>query len=156
MDLVGLQVLCCELREDASVMREAAATASRRLGEDHPGHLEACAYELNRSYNVLERGFERICVAFENHFEKRGDYHQRLIERISLDIPGFRPAFLSAQQRMDAQELKGFRHVFRHAYDLRLREDRLAELVEIASRLSEQFPEMIDAFESRVADLLAA
>lgn len=112
MDSLGLQILIRELEEDGRVFAEATALARERVGQDHPGSLEACAYELNRSYNILEKCFERVCTAFENHFEKRGDYHERLIERLSLDLPGIRPAFLPPSFRGTVRDLKGFPGTF--------------------------------------------
>ena len=82
MDRIEAEVLKQELLADAEVLRQAATAASERIVEDYPGSLAACGYELNRTYNILEKGFERICEAFENHFEKRGDFHERLIERM--------------------------------------------------------------------------
>jgi hypothetical protein len=112
--------------------------------------LEACAYELSRFYNVVERMFERLCGEFENHFEKRGDFHEKLIQRLALDIEGIRPAFIPKLQITDVRELKAFRYVMRHAYDLTLRQDRLAELSTIAERLAGELPGWCMDFGNRV------
>jgi hypothetical protein len=140
MDAAGLIVLLAELDADSAVASDAARKASQRISEDALGHLEACAYELARLYNVLEKIFERICEQFENHFERRGDYHERLIQRLSLDLEGIRPAFIPKGRVQAIRELKGFRHVTRHAYDIVLRKDRLAELVQIAETVSAELP----------------
>lgn len=150
MDTVMLHILCRELEEDHKVLLDASAKAAERLVARHPGHLEAAAFELNRAYNVLEKAFERVCGAFENHFEKRGDYHEQLISRISLEIPGFRPAFLPPKSRPDVRELKNFRHIFRHAYDLELRADRVSELAGIVLKLTASFRTWIEEFEANV------
>ncbi len=146
MDRLGLAILEQELAADAAVMAEAARLAAERLADEHAGRLSACGYELNRLYNVLEKSFERLCAAFENHFEKAGDYHERLLERMSLDLPGIRPRFLPVEYRAPVRELKSFRHFFRHAYDPILRADRLAELVAGASDVSAAFPEWLGRF----------
>lgn len=146
MDRLGLAILEQELAADAGVMAEAARLAAERLADEHAGHLSACGYELNRLYNVLEKSFERLSAAFENHFEKTGDYHERLLERMSLDLPGIRPQFLPVEHRAPARELKSFRHFFRHAYDPILRADRLAELVAGARDVSAAFPEWVRRF----------
>lgn len=96
MDAAGLTVLLAELKADCSVAADAGGKAGLRLRDPSPGHLEACAYELARLYNVLEKMLERICEAFENHFEKRGDYHEKLIQRLSLRLESIRPAFIPA------------------------------------------------------------
>src|SRR5262245_31701537 len=146
MDRLALQVLDRELAEDAAVLGQAAELARERFQESHPGHLEACGYELNRLYNILEKAFERVTEAFENRIDKQADYHERLIQRLALDIPGVRAAFFPIAERAAIRELKSFRHIFRHAYDLQLRADRLDELVEIGERMAKQFPLWCDAF----------
>ncbi|MDE2051005.1 MAG: hypothetical protein KGJ72_08305 [Gammaproteobacteria bacterium] len=130
MDAVGLGILERELAADRRVLADAAGKAAQRIGDTHDGHLEACAYELARFYTVLERMLEGICEAFENHFERDGDWHERLLTRLSLTLPGLRPAFLPETSVEKLRELKRFRHLIRHAYDLTLREERLRELAQ--------------------------
>ena len=76
MDRIGLEILHQELIADARVLQDSALAARARVAQTFTGSTEACGYQLNRFYNILERGFERICESFENHFEKRGDYHE--------------------------------------------------------------------------------
>lgn len=150
MDAAGLTILLTELRADCAVAADAGRKAGLWLAQANPGHLEACAYELARLYNILEKMLERLCDAFENHFEKRGDYHEKLIQRLSLDLPGIRPAFIPADRVGDVRELKGFRHVMRHAYDLTLRPDRLRELSAAAARIAAELPAWCAAFGEKV------
>ena len=140
MDAGGLIILLKEMEADCAVARDAAQKAAHHLRQESSGRLEACAYELSRFYNVLERMFERICEEFENHFEKRGDFHEKLIQRLALNLEGIRPAFIPQDRAPEVRELKGFRHVMRHAYELTLRADRLAELSRIAERLASEIP----------------
>ena len=114
------------------------------------GALESCAYQLARLYNVFEKILERICRGFENHFDKRGDYHEQLIQRLALNLPGIRPAFIPVDGLRAVRELKGVRHVVRHAYDLELREDRLRELVVLARGISDHLPGWTTRFDATV------
>lgn len=150
MDAAGLTVLLRELAADTAVARDAAQKAGARLGDQTPGHLEAAAYELARLYNVIERMLERVCDAFEYHVEKRGDYHERLLQRLALDLEGIRPALIPPDRLPDLRELKGFRHLVRHAYDLTLRADRLAELVGIAGQVTTELPQWCAEFGGNV------
>ncbi|MBI4473329.1 MAG: hypothetical protein HY646_11725 [Acidobacteria bacterium] len=140
MDPAGLTILLTELQADCTVAGDAGRKAATLLRQDSPWRLEACAYELARFYNILGKMLDRICEGFENHLEKRGDYHERLIQRLSLDLEGIRPAFIPHDRASHIRELKGFRHVTRHAYDLTLRPDRLAELAGIAEQLAVELP----------------
>ncbi len=150
MDPTGLSILLTELLADCAVALDAGRKAATRLGEAAPGHMEACAYELSRFYNILEKMMERICEGFENHLDKRSDYHERLIQRLSLNLEGIRPAFIPHGRISDIRELKGFRHLTRHAYDLTLRVDRLTELAEIAAQLAEELPAWCEDFSAKV------
>jgi len=150
VDGVALRILREGLKQDAAVMLASADRASLRLVEGHPGSVEAAGFELQRVYNVLEKAFERVCEAFENHFEKKGDYHEKLIERLSLDLPEIRPAFLPPTARASVRELKAFRHLFRHAYDLELRRERVEPLAASAADIASEFPRWIEAFVTRV------
>ncbi len=151
MDLIALEILRQELAVDAAVVADATARAGEHLARSVPGRHEACAYELHRGYNVIERSLERICELFENHFERRGDYHERLLERLSLDLPGLRPAFLPRGSRESLREWKGFRQVVRHAYDLEFDAGRLRRLADIAGSISKEFPQWCEEFLKVVA-----
>ena len=150
MDRIGLEILHQELLADAKVLQEAARAARERLILATPSSLESCGYQLNRFYNVLERSFQNVCESFENHFEKRGDYHEKLIQRMALNLPGVRPAFLSYEDLDGLRELKGFRHIFRHAYDLTLKPDRLESLVSAAETIALSHLQRIEWFTSEI------
>lgn len=63
---------------------------------------------------------------------------ERLIQRLALTLPGIRPAFIPKDGVRAVRELKGFRHVVRHAYDLEFREERMKELGALAEQLAVQ------------------
>ena len=140
MDRVALEILGRELEADAAILADAVRKAADRLAAAWPGHLEACAFELHRLCNVIEKSLERICIGFENHFEKRGDHHGRLLDRMVLELPGIRPRFLTEPDRNLLRELKAFRHLFRHAYDLTLQPKKVIPLVAAASQAAHGFP----------------
>jgi len=125
MDRIAIQILEDGWAQDARVMQRALATLQARLAESSEGRFAAAAYEINRIYNILGKSFERLCESFENHLEKKGRYHDSLIERVSLELTGIRPAFLPSDAIRPVRELKGFRHLFRHAYDLDLDPERV-------------------------------
>lgn len=51
-------------------------------------------------------------------------------ERLRLDIPGIRPAVLREPDAFkNLDELRGFRHIFRHAYSYGLDDERIFFLV---------------------------
>jgi HepT-like protein len=139
-----------QLAADRAVLADAADNAAQWIGGPAAGGLQACACEMNRFYTVFERILERICESFENHLDKSGNYHERLVHRLALDLPGLRPAFLPAEVVPQITELRRFRHLVRHAYDLTLRADRLRELIEAARRMNTALPAWSERFAAEV------
>lgn len=150
MDAAGLTILLKEMERDCGVASDAARKAGERIRQNSPGHLEACAYELARFYTTFERMLERVCEEFENHFDKRGDYHERLLQRLSLNLEGIRPAFIPSDKLDALRELKGFRHLVRHAYDVTLRANRLVELSQLAGDVAAKLSEWCAEFDRKV------
>src|SRR6185295_4885862 len=135
MDELTLAVLRAEVAEDCRVLTETSRLARERFGNGREAELEACAFQLSRLYNVIEQLALRVAKAFENNIDDEQGWHMELLRRLSIAIPGVRAPLLTAELLPDLQELRGFRHVVRHAYDLTLRKDRLASLLDVAERV---------------------
>ncbi len=82
--------------------------------------LESLGYSLHNIYNALENSFEQISLSFENHVRDRTRWHRELLEKMFLEIQPLRPAVLPEQLRSVLADLLGFRHLFRHAYEVKL------------------------------------
>jgi hypothetical protein len=108
MDRIALQILEDGWEQDGRAMRRAVGILRQRLAESSDGRWAAAAFEMNRIYNILEKAFERLSESFENHLQKTGRYHDTLIERVTLELKGIRPAFLPADAVRDVRELEGF------------------------------------------------
>ncbi|MHB1256598.1 MAG: ribonuclease toxin HepT-like protein [Dethiobacteraceae bacterium] len=85
-------------------------------------------YMLHNLYCALEDIFKRVAEAFENNVDDLSRYHRDLLRRMSFELPGVRPALLTAQTYRTLDELRRFRHLFRHAYAYQLDPRRVAEL----------------------------
>ncbi|MBI4586533.1 MAG: hypothetical protein HY717_21190 [Planctomycetes bacterium] len=77
-------------------------------------------YHLHQWYSAAENLLSRIAHHFGNEIE-RDEWHKGLLERLKLDVPGLRPPVLSQESFDHLNALRGFRHIFRHAYDYVLR-----------------------------------
>lgn len=74
------------------------------------------AYNLHNLYNAFEDLFREIAKIFENEIESLDYYHKELLKRMTIEISGIRPKILSKESYAILDELRGFRHIFRHAY----------------------------------------
>lgn len=72
-------------------------------------------------------GFENICKnvakTFENNIED-DFWHKSLLDRMILNIEDIRSALLSEDSYNCLNEIRAFRHFFRHVYDMDLNEDK--------------------------------
>jgi hypothetical protein len=74
------------------------------------------AYNLYNLYNAFEDLFREIAKIFENEIENLDYYYKELLKRMTIEISGIRPKILSKESYAILDELRGFRHIFRHAY----------------------------------------
>lgn len=88
------------------------------------------AYALHNIYCALENSFDQISRTFENHVVETDRWHRELMLKMFLDIPGVRPRVLPDNVRLALNELRSFRHVFRHSYDFKLDAKKLNHLVD--------------------------
>lgn len=58
-----------------------------------------------------------------------GSFHIHLLKKMQVRIEGIRPALLSKESYICLTELRGFRHVFRHAYGYGLDDERVLYLL---------------------------
>jgi len=78
------------------------------------------AYQLHNLYCAFEDLFQSVSDYFENHVIAQPAWHTELLKRMRMHINGIRPALISGSTFELLDELRGFRHVFRHAYTIEL------------------------------------
>ena len=99
-------------------------------------------YYLHNYYNGCENIFRLIARTFENNIEPQ-NWHRSLLERMSLEIEGIRPAAINEELVMLLDNFRGFRHVFRHCYSLELDWNR-------EKIVMDQFPKTFKKFKSAI------
>ncbi|MBI1876991.1 MAG: hypothetical protein HYR94_01920 [Chloroflexi bacterium] len=101
----------------------------QKLGQITPDEFDyvALAYTIVNLYNLIQSYFLRIAKVFENNLDP-SSWHKQLLQRMSLEIEGLRPAFMTAQDYPFFDKLRAFRHIFRHIYQRELDMVQLAEL----------------------------
>jgi len=100
-----------------------------RDGNITPELVDSIGYWLHNLYCAYEDLFKIVASFFENNLSNNGSYHKSLLKRMRININGIRPALLSEKNFKNMDELRGFRHVFRHAYSYGLDDDRVAFLL---------------------------
>jgi hypothetical protein len=135
---------------DNKVLQDSVQKAQLRYGSASQAELEATAYQLTRCYNIIEQLGIRVAKAFENHIDDDLGWHTELIRRMSLEIPKVRPALFPSELLSALHDLRGFRHVVVHSYELELSGDKMRLVLVSAQRVAQTFPEIIGNFFSKL------
>lgn len=130
----AIRVLAEELRAEVAQQDEVASecrSALARFSPAEPGRLELLGVGalLQSFYNGVERVLTRIAPDLNGGVPSGLDWHRRLLDQMTLDVPGTRPAALRAGTAALLDEYRGFRHRFRNLYFFELRWDRCGELL---------------------------
>ena len=149
-------VLLNSIRRDL----EAIATIYGEL-ERHPlqentddDTLIIVAYHLHNLYNAFENTFQNIAAVFENSVDEVERWHAQLLERMRLDVMPLRPAVIDDTAYDALDELRRFRHLFRHAYSVKLDPLRLQLVMHKALALRAIHTEQLKRFIDFLQDLL--
>ena len=79
----------------------------------------AIGYILHNFYNGCENIFRSIAMFFENDLEPQS-WHRDLLKRMKIEIHGFRPQVVGEDLYAILDDLRAFRHKFRHSYGFEL------------------------------------
>ena len=150
MDRIGIQTLKDELSADVAAASAAFEMARQRFAMAGPVGLEATAFHLARLYNIVEQFALRVAKAFENHIDDESGCHSELMRRVSLEISGVRPRLWPAELAAPLRQLRGFRHVGVHSYELALERERLALVMRDAESIVAALKPACEAFIAEV------
>ncbi len=91
-----------------------------QLAEMRAVVFEGTAFVIHNYYSAAEDLLRLVATAFENNIIDVSRWHSELIDRMTLDIEGTRPALLSKETAALLHRLRAFRHFVRHAYKVDL------------------------------------
>lgn len=103
-------------------------------------------YYLHNLYNAFESIFCLVAEAFENHIPDPSRWHALMLDRMGRDIENIRPRLLSPAAVDCLDELRRFRHLFRHLYRYDLRPEGVQKALLKAQELEEIYQDDIETF----------
>ena len=133
------------LSEVDTVLQRIKEGWQRCLSSSDDYYLDGVALNLHGLYSGLERIFELVAEVIDGEKPAGENWHLSLLQQMSNDIPGVRPAVISEKSFDLLNEYRGFRHVVRNVYTYRFDPEKIGRLVGKA-------PEMFDRVR---AELLA-
>ena len=128
--------------------------ARHSLPADTDGdRLIVIGYHLHNLYNAFENIFQNIAAVFENSIDEVAQWHSQLLERMRLDLMPLRPAIIDDEAYDALGELRRFRHLFRHAYIVKLDPLRLQLVMGKALALKAVYVYQLEQFISFLQNL---
>ena len=116
----------------------------------------AASVVLQDFYNTVEKSFEQIAVEIDGSLPSGDAWHYQLLKRMSVAIPGRRPAFIDQELAHTLHEYLRFRHLFRNIYGFDLYWERIEPLLVELPPVLESFLSSVDAFLLFLNSLLEA
>ena len=115
--------------------------------------VESTGYWLHNLYSAFEDLFKLTAGFWENNVKINGDFHVNLLKRMLIHIEQVRPALLSEESYRFLNELRGFRHVFRHAYSFGMDDERVSFLLNRVLKKKELLIQDLNKFRKTIADI---
>ena len=103
-------------------------------------------YYLHNLYNAFESIFKLVAEVFENNIPDTSRWHTLLLDRMGRDIEETRPPLLSDTALAALDELRRFRHLFRHLYRYDLEPEGVQRALAQAHRLQSVYRQDINQF----------
>jgi hypothetical protein len=122
---------------------------------DQYAYVDSVALNLHGFYSGLERLFELIARTVDQKLPDGETWHRDLLQQMAQDLPDARPAVISQDIAVAADEFRRFRHLVRNVYTIDLAPERMAGLMstlpEIWPKLRAEllaFADYLEAFDS--------
>lgn len=109
-------------------------------------YLDGVALNLHGFYSGLERIFERVASTIDGNVPDGANWHQELLNQMSIEIPGSRPAVISPETVDMLQDYRGFRHIVRNVYTYHLNPDKMERLINNLDAVHEKVTAELTAF----------
>lgn len=159
VDKSAVLVLMAELARDQATIEALGAEFRRASGRIASGARDsldyaALGYTIHNIYGLMENSFLRIAKTFENHIE--GDrWHRDLVQRMTIQVEGMRPALLDSDAALLVDELRAFRHIFRNIYQTRLDPERVMAVARTCEKAMDAFGAATERFKGELRIILA-
>lgn len=134
--------------DDLHALVERAPDAATRLRAERSDLLilMGAGGLLHGFYSTLEGLMRDVADSLGGLVPSGPDWHARLLDQMTHDVPGVRPALLPSGARPGLDELRAFRHLFRNLYVLNLRPEPIEALLGGLPALWESLSEALAAF----------
>ncbi|MGH8248219.1 MAG: hypothetical protein ACREUU_17495, partial [Gammaproteobacteria bacterium] len=132
----AFQVLARRIRAEMNELErsvnraERAWQAAQQRQADQDIYIDSAALNLHSFYSGVEKVFETVALELDGGLPKGEAWHRELLQQMTFELPGTRPAMISPETSKGLDEYRRFRHVVRNVYAEHLDPERVGKLVE--------------------------
>lgn len=137
---------------DIKSIHQKIVDRSARLQSDDQVIWESIAYQIHNLYCATEDLLKIVARYFENNISDSSQWHSVLLQRMVTEIPNIRPAFLTTDTYSLLNNLKGFRHFFRHAYGATIEYEQLKSNLDKSLRLITYLESDLNQFIAKLSE----
>ena len=152
-----LAILKSEMRRDMEKLAQLFAkfdSAYQRYNRQKEyAFLVESAFYVNQIYTGFERMFQKVVESFENSIDEKS-WHKSLLDRMILELENIRPPVISETTHRYLNELRAFRHFFRHTYDYELDDEKFSIVATKTKELKKTYPADLGKFLLFIDDVL--
>lgn len=109
---------------------------------------------LHDYYTAIEKIFRIIARDIDCSIPTGEQWHKELLDQMTLEVQGLRPALIDGETARSLDELRAFRHVFRNIYGFSLDPGKVRQLLEKLPRLAGDFKKSLHLFMRRMRRIL--
>ncbi len=154
----GIVFLQTRIAQELNDIRDAVKRVENKLAEisqtvPDDFTIGGFANYVHSFYNGVENIFKLIAEYVDESLPRSAAWHRELLNQMSLELQGLRPAVLTAELVSVLEDYLEFRHFFRHSYGFDLDWD---ELKPKAEKLKPTFEQVEAAFQRLFAFLKTA
>lgn len=120
-----------------------------KIGEQIPSKFDMAVFGniIANFYSGVENIFEYIAKEIDSDLSSGKDWHIKLLDSMSQEIVGVRPAVISKETKDKLSRYLKFRHKFRHMYFFDFNWEEMDTLLEELIRTKEQLFLELNIFE---------
>ncbi|MDO8445648.1 MAG: hypothetical protein Q7T53_06050 [Deltaproteobacteria bacterium] len=146
MDAERLTILKSEMHAQIGEIEGIYNKLEDRKKKRGKAGLESIGYQLHNLYCAFEDLFKIVAESFENHIQDKAKYHMELLKRMRVSIEGVRPPLLTQESYLLLNNLRSFRHFFRHAYSYEIDARKVRIVLEDVDKLRDIFKRDVEDF----------
>ena len=147
---INKKVFCVRIRDELftinSIVKRTENAWKRYSKTSDECYLDSVALNLQNFYTAIEKIFTLIGKQIEKSIPESGNWHSELLEQMTLEIDGVRPAVISKNTKSQLEEHLGFRHVVRNVYSFNLNPQKIKHLFKNLKNINKIFKSEIDDF----------